>query len=263
MIINKEKFEEKIKNITKDNFFVLADFSRTLTKDTSKTSWSILPNTDILPKEYIAERQALYDLYHPIEVDESLDEDYRKEQMTIWWKKHSDLLIKYKLTQKDLEVATRNNDFMEFRDGVKAFLTLCHQYDIPVVIVAAGIGNFIEQDLMRENCFFNNIHIVSNTFKMENGIATSMIDENIIHSLNKDEAVIPSELKDLINSKIYALLLGDLPGDLKMESLCAAEAIKIGFLKNPENEKSDWDLILSKDENFDIINSSLKEKLID
>ena len=258
-----ETLINKLKNISAANFFVLTDFSRTLTKNTSKTSWSILPNTNILPKEYINERQMLFDLYHPIEIDESLDYEYRKEQMTIWWKKHADLLIKYNLSQSDLEKATKNNNFMEFKSGVKDFLTLCNDYNIPVIIVAAGIGNFIEQDLLRENCLFKNIHIISNTFKMENGIATSMVDNNIIHSLNKDSAILSNKVKNLTYNRKYALLLGDLPGDLKMGDLVPeATKISIGFLKD-KNSTDSWDLILDPNDDFTIINMLLKEKLID
>ena len=55
--------EEKIKNIKfyQDNFYVVADFDRTITKRNSKTSWSILANSNLVDKSYIEERQQLDD----------------------------------------------------------------------------------------------------------------------------------------------------------------------------------------------------------
>ncbi len=59
------------------DLYVVADFDRTITKGNSKTSWSILANSNLVPKEYVADRQALYDKYRPIEIDETLPLEYR------------------------------------------------------------------------------------------------------------------------------------------------------------------------------------------
>ena len=56
---------EKIKNILPlknyNDIYVVADFDRTITKRNSKTSWSILANSNLVDKSYIEERQQLYD----------------------------------------------------------------------------------------------------------------------------------------------------------------------------------------------------------
>ena len=56
-----------------NELYVVAVFDRTITKGNSKTSWSILANSNLVPKSYIEERQELYNYYRPIEIDENMD----------------------------------------------------------------------------------------------------------------------------------------------------------------------------------------------
>ena len=76
------------------NLFVVADFDRTITNGSSKTSWSILSESSLVPKEYKKERQEFYNYYRPIEVDESLDYEYKTSQMKEWYQKHIGLFVK-------------------------------------------------------------------------------------------------------------------------------------------------------------------------
>ena len=64
-----------------DNLYVVADFDRTITNGSSKTSWSILANSDLVPKTYVVERQTLYDYYRPIEVSDTVDYSYKLQMM--------------------------------------------------------------------------------------------------------------------------------------------------------------------------------------
>ena len=140
----------------------------------------------MIPKEYVNERQVLYDYYRPYEIDESLDYDTKNCLMSEWWNKHFSLFIKYKLPEEVINDASKNLRVMAFRKGAKAFLENMRDRNIPVIIISAGIGNFIEQFLIKNNCNFSNIFIVSNFIKFENGIAVRVSD-NVIHSLNKNE----------------------------------------------------------------------------
>ena len=68
----------------------------------SKTSWSILASSDLVPKEYVKERQELYDYYRPIEIDEVLESkksesDYESlEEIVI---KRNEALSVYKIVK--------------------------------------------------------------------------------------------------------------------------------------------------------------------
>ena len=76
MIINR-KGKDSLPIHKLDNLYVVADFDRTITNGSSKTSWSILANSDLVPKSYISERQTLYDYYRPIEVSDTVDYSYK------------------------------------------------------------------------------------------------------------------------------------------------------------------------------------------
>ena len=51
---------ERIKEWTDDTLYVLTDFDRTITVGNSDSSWSILSKSDMVPKEYVVERQEFY-----------------------------------------------------------------------------------------------------------------------------------------------------------------------------------------------------------
>ena len=84
MFIHKN-IKDKLPISDYDNLYVVAEFDRTITKGNSKTSWSILAHSDLVPKEYAEERQALYDIYRPIEIDEHLDLETKSANVKEWF----------------------------------------------------------------------------------------------------------------------------------------------------------------------------------
>ena len=71
--------------------------------------------------------------------------------MTEWWKKHIGLFIKYKLSEEVINDAAVNLRVMSFSKGAKELLKNLKDRNIPVIIISAGIGNFIEQFLIKNN----------------------------------------------------------------------------------------------------------------
>lgn len=254
--LNKEALN-KINKITKDNVYILADFDRTITLGSSNTSWSILAKSDMVPKEYVIERQKLYDIYRPIEINEQLPYETKNKLMIEWWTKHIELFIKYELKEEVVNYAAKNLRVMAFRDGAEEFLKDMYEKNIPIIIISAGIGNFIEQFLIKNNCYYQNIHIVSNFIKFADGKAVGMAD-NIIHSLNKNEVALSNSIKDLLINRPNIVLLGDGLADTLMVSKEKGEkALKIGFLE--ENVKENLEIYRKS---FDIVctdNTSFKE----
>lgn len=254
--VKKEKLL-KCKSWTDDTIHVLTDFDRTITVGTSESSWSVLSKSDLVPKEYVIERQELYNKYRPIETDETIDFETKNKLVSEWFYKHICLFVKYKLSESVVNEAARNLRVMAFREGAKEFLENMKQRNIPVIIISAGIGNFIKQFLIKNNCDFDNIYIVSNFIKFENGVAVGVSD-NIIHSLNKNEVSVPNKVKSLLVSRPNIILLGDGSSDVKMaQEDKRKDALKIGFLEeNVENNRKVFE------ENFDIVctdNTSFKE----
>jgi len=248
MIIIKNGTLERINDWEDNSIYVLTDFDRTITVGNSESSWSILSKSNMVPKKYVEERQAFFNYYRPFEINETLDYDTKSKLMTEWWNKHIGLFIKYQLSEEVINTAAKNLRVMAFREGAREFLENMRDRNIPVIIISAGIGNFIEQFLIKNNCNFENIYIVSNFLKFENGIATGVSD-NVIHSLNKNEVSLPTEIKKLIENRKNVILLGDSISDIRMARENVREdALKIGFLEEKVDENKPY-----YTEQFDIV----------
>ncbi len=238
---------------TFDRLYVVTDFDRTLTVGNSKTSWSLLSDTSYLPESYKQERQAYYDYYRPIEVDTSLPFSYRLEEMKEWYHKHIELFVKYQLKEAFIKSTVKDANTMQFRPGAKEFLIFLHERHIPLIIISAGIGNFIASFLEQEECYFDNIYISSNQIKFENGIAVG-VEDNIIHSLNKNEVSLPDAIKEKIKGRDQILLLGDQIEDTFMvEEEKRDHTLRVGFLLHPkdlETFKQYFDVVLENDTSY-------------
>ena len=257
MYINKKNIK-KFKDL--NNLYVVADFDRTITDSSSKTSLAVLANSNIAPKEYIEERNKLHNYYRPIEIDPNIPFDEKYTLMEEWFKKHFELLVKYKTKESDYSDALIDSNVMSFRNGAKEFMEFLHKNNIPLIIISAGIGNFIENFLKYNNCLYDNIHIISNKIIFNNGIAIG-VDNKIIHSLNKNEMSLPQDILNKINNKNNVILLGDQIGDLLMvDKNTDKELIAIGFLNddtkdNLEIMNNSFDIVCDiTDTYIDILN---------
>ncbi len=274
IIPNPKKFETIKKKILEngtENFHIIADFDGTLTKEyiNGKKRPSIiseLRNSNYLDEDYQKRAYALYDKYHPYEIDNSLSKKEKKEKMEEWWRAHFKLLIEKGLSLEDIKKVS-NSGKIELRSGLEKFLEFLKEKNILLIILSAsGIGESIPLYLKEKNLMYDNIHIVSNFYKWnEKGIAIG-IKEPIIHSANKDEHTLEklpfySELQKRKN----VLLLGNTINDLDMiKGFEYNNLLNIGFFnekdeKNLEIFKTNYDAIITEDSNMDFINLFLKE----
>lgn len=235
-----------IKNLS--NIYVVADFDRTITKGTSQTSWSILANSPYVPKEYIKDRQNLYNHYRPIELDETMELSKKTLLMKEWFQKHIELFVKYKINKEIFKNAVNDTKIMEFRSGAKEFIEFLYKNDIPLIIISAGIGNFIEIFLESNNCYYNNVFVMSNKIIFKDNIAVG-VENNIIHSLNKNEVALPKNIQDKLSHRNNVILLGDQISDLKMVDKSKHDVVYTTCLLADEEK----DNISKIKENFDIV----------
>ena len=220
----------------------------------SKTSGSILANSDLVPDSYIKDRQTLYDYYRPIEISDNLDYSYKLQMMREWYQKHVDLFVKYKVSKKIFDEAATNLRIMEFRPYAREFIRFLYEHNIPLIIISAGIGNFIESFLEHNNCKFDNIYISSNNIIFENGVAVG-VGKNVIHSFNKNEISLPDDIFARIKNRDNVLLLGDQVSDLNMVNKNDHKlVITVGFT-TPDVEKNvmvrNFDIVCEKDDGYD------------
>lgn len=268
-MVTLDKKLEKFRDGGLTRMHVVADFDGTLIYKRSggkevPSVVSVLRNGDYISPDYAAAANALAAKYKPMETDMSLSVEMRKKAMSQWWREHFELMIGSGLNRRHLE-AIVGSAGIKFRDGVLEFLDYLHEHSVPVVIISSsGLGDTIPMLLMREGRMYDNVHVVTNRFEWgEDGRALS-IRKPIIHSMNKDEADIPSEVKKAVRGRGNVLLVGDSLDDPDMVKGSHYDAlISFGFL-NSGNEKNKafynerFDFIIENDGNFDEINKFVR-----
>jgi hypothetical protein len=83
---------------------------------------SILYTQGYLSPEYQQQAQALHSQYLPIEKNEKLPLEKRKQAMLEWWTEHKKLLIKEGLTKDHIYEAMKSEQ-LELREGYKRFFS--------------------------------------------------------------------------------------------------------------------------------------------
>ena len=238
------------------NIYVVADFDKTITTGSSKTSWSILASSNLVPSSYIKERDELYEYYRPIEVDEKMDLNKKVTLVREWFQKHIELFVKYKMSEEIFKIAATDLRVLNFRPGAKEFITFLHENNIPLIIISAGIGNFIETFLKTNNCYFDNVHVSSNKIIFKNGIAIG-VEKNIIHSLNKNEVSLPNNISEKLKDRKQVILLADQVTDLNMVNKENHDfVLNVGFLTDDytksqiEDFKSKFDIVCEENDDY-------------
>lgn len=259
---------EKRKGIFNDlqlsNIYIVTDFDGTLTISTSDSSWASIFKNPNVSKEFVQECIRIFNKYHPLEIDDSIPLENKLDIMNEWYKVNIETLINFSIDEDVINYSANNEKIMCFRDGAKYFLELLNKYKVPVIIISAGVGNIIEQFLIKNNCNFPNIFICSNFLEYLDGKIIGVKDGNLIHSLNKNEVSLPIDIKDKIKGKI-PILLGDNIMDINMVTE-DKRVVKIGFLDEKINErletfKKNFDLVCTNNTSYDELVEHISKKL--
>ena len=273
---------EKFNNI-KDSFIkdgidrihIIADFDGTLTKtninkdgkDPSIISLLRSEKYNYLGDDYSNKAKILFEEYHPIEIDSSLDLSFRKNKMSEWWKKHLELLIESKLKFEHIEKVALCGA-IQLKDGCRDLFIFSKENNIPIVIMSAnGIGDTMSIYLNHNDCLFDNVYFITNHFEFDNNGFAINYSLPIIHSLNKDETTVKdfNNIYENVREKRNVILIGDGMGDTKMaEGFDYNNLLKIGFLHEKQEEnleyyKNNYDVVLLEDNSIEFVNDFLKE----
>ena len=276
LISNPEKLQEKIQKFKEggiEKIHVLADFDKTLTrafmgKKGFPSVISLLRDGTYLTPDYAEKAHALFNEYHPDEINLSLSLDQRKQRMKEWWEKHFQLLINSGLEKKDLEDIVGSGN-IQFRDGAEELLKALREKNIPLVIISSnGVGNTTSMILEKEGMMSGNVHIITNIFEWDKDGKAICVKEPHIHVLNKNEVVVKDYpvYKEIENRK-NVLLLGDSVDDNAMvEGFEYDEIIRIGFLnekmeENKEKYLESFDVVITSDGSMEYVNE-LMDRLL-
>ena len=281
---NKENYLKTLENIKKDwieKLHILADFDKTLTKafvngEKRPSLISVLRHQKILWEDYSKKAFDLFDYYNPIEIDPKIEIQEKKEQMTIWWEKHLDLLIKSWLSEKNIDEAI-NSWIIKFRDWVVNFLKSIKNKNIPLIIISANCL-WVDSNLLylkQNKVDFKNIDIISNKFIWDKKWIAIDYEKPVIHVFNKDETVLenfPEIIKKIKNRKNVILLWDSLWDPSMVDWFEYENLIKIWFLndidyklkeekdlKLLEAYKEKYDVIITWDWDFDVVNKIMEE----
>ena len=83
-IQNPEELKRKLGKFNKDNFHVVSDFDKTLTKAFVQgkkvlSSYSLIREGNYLSPDYVKQAYALFDKYHPYEISNTISLDKKKK----------------------------------------------------------------------------------------------------------------------------------------------------------------------------------------
>lgn len=237
-------FRDALDRIKSDGFnklHVLADFDRTLTKayydgKMRPSLISALRSEGYLSEEYVKEAYSLHGHYYPIEIDPNIPMEVKKKEMSDWWHRHLELLLKSWLHKSDIEKII-DSWFIEFRPWLFKLLKFLNTHKIPLVIISA---NWLGTDAIR--MFFeknwimsDNIDIISNSFNWDSNWNAVWYDSRVIHTFNKDETVLHDypEIFESIKNRTNVILLWDSTWDPEMITWFKYDnLIKIWFLND-------------------------------
>ena len=239
---------KKIDNIklTKENFYILIDFDRTLTKGNSISGWRVLYHSGLLGGDFTKRYDEIHNQHH--------------ETWEYRFKAYINLLREKGLDNEIIKDAVKDTK-LELRDGAKEFLLQMYNLNIPVIIISCSLKNVIKEYLKFNNCYYNNIFIYSNYYDIEDN-GKNDIYEVTPHS--KSRITFSKELNEIIKTMDYALLFGDIVDDVNMVSKDKLNTtITVGFLdkkieENLELYKSTFDIVLTDNANFKEIEDIIK-----
>ena len=205
---NLEAKMTEFKNAGVTQLQVVLDFDRTLTEksDENSTSWQLMRNH--LPPEGKIEARKVYEHYRALEVAEQLTSD----DATTWWMSSMAIIAKYRL---DMNIVER--EFLShatIRTGTKELFELCAQYDIPTIIMSAGIKNVIQLWCKTYDIYPTIILSTELTLDSDNHV-TGWKDGSVVHMFNKHELDHP-ELSKIRAERSYTILAGDSIHDYNM-----------------------------------------------
>ncbi len=268
---NKGILNKKISEIKKDGIsrlHIVSDFDRTLTRcfyngKKLPSTIALIRENNYLTKDYPEKAFDLFNKYHPIEKDLSLDYSYRYKKMHEWWKRHEELLVKSGMSIEVIKDIAKNHKKI-FRPGFSEFAGLLNKYNIPILIISSGIGNLIEEYIKDKR--IKNSYILANMLEFDSRGRATGYKGKIIHILNKSEAELSNkEYKKKISKRKNIVLLGDSIEDANMaDSINAKTIIKIGFLNEDVKEKlsiykTRFDVVIVNDGSMGFVNALLKK----
>lgn len=250
--INTDK-KEKL-DINDENVYFILDFDKTITDVKGTDSWDA--SGKLLGQEFKAKLDELYQKYRPIELDYTISEIKKNDEMLKWYSEVMELYYKYNLTQEKLVKSVLESNLI-LRKGLKEFFKDMHDNNVPIIILSAGIGNVIVEFLKNNYMYYDNIlYIISNFIEFDqNGNMKKYDNKKIIHSSNKTmKKHLPENIDKELKKRKYKILIGDLIEDKKMvdeselDTTLTIGILDINIEENLEIFNKNFDIVITGDD---------------
>jgi len=272
-IKNYDVVEKKLNKIIgegKENVHIISDFDMTITKywhngERSPNSHDIFTKSSMVNDEFRKRYEGSKAKYYPIEISPDLTNEEKYPYMVEWWENTNETIIEQQIHKDDLPKMVQETPFV-YRPVIKDVFYTCREKKIPFLVFSAGIHNIIHEALKQANLYFENMNIVSNKmlFNDQTGIC-DRFEGPLFHVFNKGSFDLKgTEYGKLVKDRRNVIICGDSLSDLQMADGVKYETcLSVGFLnlnkdKMLERYKENFDIVITDDDSWDLVNELLK-----
>ncbi|BET01572.1 Pyrimidine 5'-nucleotidase (UMHypothetical protein-1) [Nesidiocoris tenuis] len=268
---NKDEVYAKIKKIiegTKDKLQIITDFDRTVSKHhhngkTTLSSYAVFSLVPSLPQSFIDESNAVYNRFRVYEEDPKMSIEEKIPHMVEWWHLNEKILRGLPYNEDDISIAVDRSG-VHLRNGSEDAFQKLEKSKVPVLVFSAGLGAIVSSILRHHNMLHDNVHVISNFFKIENGSIVGF-NGTLLHIYNKNQRAIENlEYFEELAHRPNVILMGDSLGDANMNEGVREHGavLKIGFLSVNIDDYlpqylDKFDVVLIDDQTMTVFNAIL------
>lgn len=246
-----------------DKLQVISDFDKTLTKfvingEKGCTVYGVIDSCKLFPESYREKAKELKEKYMPIEFSGNISPAEKEPLMMEWWTKSNELIIELKIKQTQIPEIVKDAH-IALRDGVEWFFVKLHEKKVPVLIISGGLGDVIKELIDQQSTLYDNVTIVANFFKYEQGVMVGFKDK-LLFSHNKKEMTKDLEFFERNKERTGVIVMGDLPEDASVSSSPkhSEVTLTVGFLNEKVDEHLNnymdaFDIVIVDDHSIELV----------
>ena len=240
-----------MKQCDKTSFVIIADYDETFTKkmigkNRSRSSFGVIDQSSLISKEFHTNSANLSAKYRKYESDLTVDFETRDKIVKEWYMSDLQLMIDEKLNKLNVKSFIEeaiNQGYFLFRNGIYKFFDLLEKYNLPLILISAGIKGVIIGELkaLLGNDRYQQLKakklltIIANEFIYDDKDNIVDYGRPVIYSFNKSSFVTNKLVND--RKDINILFFGDNFNDIdaisKMEY---SNVLGIAFGNYPEKD---------------------------
>lgn len=227
----------------------------------------IIESHPSLPEEIRTEFVDMQTRYRGVELDRRMSIEEKIPHMIDWAQNGEDLFVKAKVKRHQLPQMVQDSHVF-LRDGFNDLVEILHDFNIPLLIFSAGLGDVMEEVLRQCSRVTPHMKCVANYLEFDKNDHLSGFQGELIHTFNKNGRFVQDDIEwcRKTQNRKNVILLGDMVGDVTMASGIVDPniSLNIGFLNCDYEELLDtyldqFDIVLENDQTMDVANAIIAE----